>query len=66
MIMKKEINPAVAAATVVIIIIIGAIFFFRGLNSGVGSKAPGEVGNPSPFDQGGAAHGKGGQKPGGH
>jgi hypothetical protein len=59
---KKEVNPAMAAVVIVVLVIIAAVFIYRGVNAGSGSKAPGEVGNPGPFSPGGAANGQGAPK----
>jgi hypothetical protein len=54
--MKKELNPAMAAAVIIVLIIVAAVFIYRGANSGVGDKAPGQTGNAGPFAPGGAAN----------
>jgi hypothetical protein len=54
--MKKELNPAVVATVIIVLIIVAAVFIYRGANSGVGTKAPGETGNAGPFAPGSAVN----------
>jgi hypothetical protein len=61
--MKQQVNPAVAGIIIAIIVIVVAVVIWRGTGGGA-SKAPGEVGNPSPFAPGGAAAGQGGMPSG--
>ena len=57
--MKAEVKPAMAVAVIVLILIVAGFFVYRGAQGDTGAKAPGQVGNASPFAPGGSVVNKG-------